>query len=126
LKPKFSKYLTSLLCLLHVCAAGAVFNTGLPVAGKATVLFLLMLSFAYQCYRQYYPIISKCKITPTCCHIQDRRQGWLEVDVQASTYVTPWLVILNLRERSCRRRRCMVLPADGLSRDEHRRLRARF
>ncbi len=52
-----------------------------------------------------------------------RSGHWFERRVASSSRVTPWLVVLALEKSAGTSHVCIVVPCDGLSADEFRRLR---
>ena len=55
--------------------------------------------------------------------MQTRAAGWSEFEVLGTTYVTPYLTVLNLRRPGERRTRHVTLLPDSLHADDFRKLR---
>lgn len=51
-------------------------------------------------------------------------ENWHLVDLMPSSFVSPWLIVLNFKGRAGRF--TVILPADSLGGDTHRRLRVRI
>jgi toxin CptA len=54
---------------------------------------------------------------------ETRAAGWCEYDVLGSTYVTPYLTVLNLRQPGKRGARYVTLLPDSLNAEDFRKLR---
>jgi toxin CptA len=55
--------------------------------------------------------------------VETRSSGWCEYDVLGSTYVTPYLTVLNLRRPGNRMAKHVALLPDSLNADDFRKLR---
>lgn len=60
------------------------------------------------------------------CTLVQRDGSRAEACVQGSSYVTPALTVLHVRQQGCRSRRCVVLMTDSAAPQSLRRLRVRL
>ena len=55
--------------------------------------------------------------------VRDRNGEWHEVDILGTSYVTPWLTVLNVRLRLSGRPRHILLVPDSIGADDFRHVR---
>jgi|GEM_PF-2196593 toxin CptA len=124
LRPKLSISFLIVLGILHALSIWAVLLSGLFLSVKFVAILFVILSFAYQVYRQCFPKILSFKLSQTSSRIQINKTDWEEVEIQGSSFIMPWLVILNVKRENKRCSLSLILPADSLPRDTHRKMRS--
>ena len=123
-----SRLLAAILIVAHACAIGLVLMIELPQWLKLAAASGLVLQCILVVYRRAFlhgaePVIALEVSSDHRLSIRTRRSGWQECDVLGSTYVSPYLTIMNLRLSSERMARHVTLLPDSLNRDDFRRLR---
>jgi toxin CptA len=107
-----------LLLAVHLAALAALFLALLPTAARLAGIALLVASLRKTWKR---PVAVRLRARADGQLEAWRDAAWKPLPLQADSVALPWLVVLRWREG--RRRRSLVLPADALPGDEHRRLR---
>ena len=123
-----SRLLAAILITAHAGAIGLILNVELPqwvkfAAAVGLVIQCIIVVYRDALLRGAKPIIALEVTSDHGINIQTRRGGWQECKVLGSTYVTPFLTIMNLRLSGERMARHVTLLPDSLDRDEFRRLR---
>jgi toxin CptA len=62
----------------------------------------------------------------TACALQRRNGDWVYGDINTSSYVLPWLIVLHISARDRKLGIRLALFPDSMARDLHRRLRVRL
>ena len=107
-----------LLVLLHLAALAALFLTELPNFVQLTGVVILGASLA----AGRRPTPQRVLRAHRDGKLEIRRDStWKPLVLQADSVALPWLILLRWREGQHHHR--LALPADALSRDDHRRLR---
>ncbi len=119
LEPRPSRRLARLLILFHGAAAGAIWSLPLPMAPLLLLDLVILLSYL----RSRRAVLAPAFSWGGDGRWRDLQGG--EWALHGESFVTPWLVILQLRNASGRRL-TLVLPDDTLAADLHRRLRVRL
>lgn len=123
-----SRLLVTVQAALALLAVLALAGSGLPVQAKAGLMFFCaawtLLCLARDSYRRG-PVcrtgLRYCKTAGWELWRSD--SGWRSVQILAGSLVIRQLVIVRFRYAGQRRVRSLVLPADVLPADSHRRLR---
>ena len=123
-----SRLLAAVLVLAHAAAIAAVLMVELPQWLKVVAIALLIAQCAVVVRRQAFLTGANAAtaIEITSDHrlnVETRSAGWCEHEVLGSTYVTPYLTVLNLRRSSTRVARHVLLLPDSLNADDFRKLR---
>ena len=123
-----SRLLAAILILAHVAAIALLLIAGLPQWMELVALPLLAAQAITVVWRQALlrgegaatalEVTSDHKL-----NIKTRAGDWHEYDVLGSTYVTPFLTILILREPDKNLTRKMVLMPDSVHAQDFRKLR---
>jgi toxin CptA len=131
LKPKPSRILLGMLLLMHGGALLLLFPLALPVLAKSALATVLGLSLWHNWRQQ----LGRGRADRIHRVVWKGDGDWLlitaageelAVDLHPSTYVHPWLVVLNFRLADRRRLRSLVLLPDTLDADSFRHLRLRL
>lgn len=112
---------------LLLIACTVVFFTPLPWYLLCLPVILLVAIGIYFFRLHYFKSLSRSVLEIN----QDAEKQWAVlagerwhlVDLLANSYVSPWLVVLNFKGAAGRF--TVILPADSLDKDTHRRLRVR-
>ncbi len=123
-----SHLLAAIMVVAHAAAIALVLSVDLPLWMILGATALLCVQATIVVWRQALlrgqgaataiEITSDHKL-----NLETRAGGWREYDVLGSTYVTPCLTILNLREPGNRRTRRIALLPDSLHAEDFRKLR---
>lgn len=114
-------------CLLIALAAwvGGDFPLGWKLAGGLGLL-------VYAAWSGYCVLLFRGRYSPKALRLSKsgcfllQSGHWQPVQLQASSLVLPWLVVLHYRAEGQWFSRTLCLPADSLDADTHRRLRVRL
>jgi toxin CptA len=123
-----SRLLAAMLILAHTAAIALVLMVELPQWLKVVAMVLLIAQCAVAVRRQAFltGADAATAIEITSDHrinVETRAAGWCEYEVLGSTYVTPYLTVLNLRQSGTRSARHVLLLPDSLNADDFRKLR---
>src|SRR4051812_26018007 len=115
LKPSW--LLAAILCTAHVCAIALVVTVDVSWWLKLVGIAALMTQcwFAVRRYALLQGQRAGIGIEVSSDHVlsvESRASGWREQDVLDSTYVTPYLTILNLRDVESRAATRLTLLPD--------------
>lgn len=129
LKP--SRRLALLLCVAHAAAAGAVLAIDLPIWLKLSLGLLIGASCGVYLYatallRSGGAIVGLEIRDDDALSIQTRRGEWREGRLLGSTFVSPYLTILNIGTEGRFLARHVVIMPDGVDAEDFRRLRVRL
>lgn len=121
LEPQPSRRLLRLLLWSHLVSA--ILLTGMALHHLWPAMLLPLLWFSHRHYRR------RCLATARLAHESDGSWLWhrdddtvAQVRILPETLLTPWLVVLHLREESGRRHAAILL-GDSLPPDQFRALR---
>ncbi len=122
-----SRRLMLLLCLAHAAAAGACLAADMPVALKLLMVLLIGLSCGHALYgaallRNRNAIVALEIGDSGVVTFRTRSGQWRRGTVLGSTFVAPYLTVLNLKVDGRRRAYHAVVMADSVAADEYRRL----
>jgi toxin CptA len=99
---------------------------GLPATWtiKSGLSAVIVLSMVFSLRHAMRPLIIALRVNISGeLSIQQRDGDWQEVTLLGTSFVAPYLTILNLRVGGKRWPKHVVLTADALAQDEFRRLR---
>ena len=123
-----SRLLAAILVLAHAAAIAVVLIVELPQWIMVVAIALLIAQCAVVVRRQAFLTGANAAtaIEITSDHrlnVETRSEGWCEYAVLGSSYVTPYLTVLNLRKSGTRVARHVLLLPDSLNADDFRKLR---
>jgi toxin CptA len=125
LKP--SRYLAAAFAVVHVAAAATLLPLDLHVAVKLALAMLVGVSLAHALRRHAFlrgtgaiTAVEICDNTTGAA--LSRRAGWHDVRILGTSYVTPWLTVLNLARFGGRPRHVLIVP-DNVDAEDFRRAR---
>lgn len=123
-----SRHLMVLLCLAHAAAAAACLAADAPIGLKIIVVVLIGASGALSLYgpallRSPTAIIALEIIEGGALSFQTRNGEWHKGTLLASSFVAPYLTVLNVKSPGKALTRHIVIMADSIASDEFRRLR---
>lgn len=131
LEPKASRILISLLIAGHLGAIAILFPLDLSVSIKAVVAVILLVSLVIALSKQPGRVGEKGVQTL----VWQADGDWLletvggeqlKASLHESTYVHPWLVVLNFRQEDKPGMLSFTLPPDSLDAEIFRELRVRL
>lgn len=128
---KPSRRLALLLCLAHAAAAGAFLVLELPIWLKISLVLLIGASCGVYLYgpallRGSGAIVGLEIRDGDKLSFQTRRGEWREGTLLGSSFVSPYLTVLNFRTEGNLLARHVVILPDSVDADEFRRLRVRL
>ena len=131
LKLKASHRLAALLGAAHATAAAATFALDIGPGGQLLLTFTLLLSFVLSLRRAALLSTPDAVVEiewsdEGTLNFKTRDGTWHSARLMPSTFVTPWLTVINLRTGQRPRVRHVVLMADSAGAEEYRRLRVRL
>ena len=123
-----SRLLAAVLILAHAAAIVVVVMVELPQWLKVVAIALLIAQCAVVVRRQALlrGANAATAIEITSDHrinVESRSAGWCEYEVLGSSYVAPYLTVLNLRQSGTRVAKHVLLLPDSLNTDDFRKLR---
>ncbi len=122
--------LSKLVLLLLLLACPAVLLTALQWPLKLFLLFVLGVQISFYLYsllQQQLPSRrAGLRHNAQGWQLWSARHGWRSIQLRADSMATPTLVVLRYRCAQHWFYRSIVIPADSLSQDSHRRLRVRL
>lgn len=129
LKP--SRQLAVLLVLAHAAAAGAALAVEIPVVLKIALTLLIAGSCAAYLYgpallRSDEAIVGLEIGEGGGLSFQTRRGEWQEGTLLGSSFVAPYLTVLNIKATGKRFARHVVILPDSIDAEDFRRLRVRL
>jgi toxin CptA len=112
----------------HIAAAGLLWFIPLPGLGRAVFTLAIAISFIYLMARDAslhapHSIVALEIRDGAGISLQTRRGEWLDGDLLGSSYVSPWLTIVNCQLRGRRGARRVILLPDNVDPRDFRRLR---
>jgi toxin CptA len=116
------------LCLAHAVAAGAGVVATMAVVPKVFLLLVVGLSCARSVYgpallRSRSAIVALDVRDDGALSFQTRRGEWHECTLLGSSFVAPYLTVLNLKSEGSRHTNRVVIMPDSATPEEFRRLR---
>lgn len=123
-----SRILILLLGAMHFFGIALPVLLPLPLWLKLVLAGLGTASLTYHvrrdCLRNLPRSLVGLQLGPDCtCLIGNRRGEWREADVLASSFVAPYLTLLNLRPRGSRFPQHVVVLPDAVAAEDFRQLR---
>ena len=126
LKP--SRHLAVILGIAHVATAGLLWPLALPLAVKLTGAAVLAASLVF--YLRYYALLRSPGAVVVfelsdemACTLETRRGDRISCALLGSSFVAPYLTVLNLKPAEGFFTRSVVILADSIDAEEFRRLR---
>lgn len=124
---KPSAALAVALCVAHAAAIGVIWLAPVPVWVSAVVTLAIAVSLIHALAReaalQSAGAIVALEITELGRIAFKTRGGeWQDCELLGSSYVSPWLTILNLKSRGARVRHVVLVPGN-IEPQQFRRLR---
>ncbi len=125
-KPSF--WLAGMLSLAHIATAILLWPLLLPLGVKMLIVILLVISLAYYLCCDALLCTNKAVISFSLsekmrCTVTTRSGKTTACDVLGSTFVAPYLVVLNLQSEGGFFPCSIVILPDGIDADMHRQLR---
>lgn len=125
---KPSRRLALLLCLAHGAAAAAALLTDVSIWVKISLVLVIGASCASCLYgpallRSGKAIVSFEIKDGRAVSFQTLRGEWHQGMLLDSSFVSPWLAILNIKMEASRFARHVVIMPDGIDADDFRQLR---
>lgn len=123
-----SRRLAVLISGMHGFAAAVVWLVPLPL-WLAIALMPVLLGSAWfylrhDCLRTLPRSVVALRLHADCrCEFQTRAGAWQEAELLGSSFVSPYLTVLNLRPAGGRFARHLVILPDAVDSDGFRRLR---
>jgi toxin CptA len=124
-----SRVLAGILTLAHGAAIAAVIAVSLPLAAAICASAILLVHWAYSVRRHalLLPSSAIVALEVSSAHqlsVKSRAGTWCECEVLGSTYVMPFMTVLNLRRKDGGGTSHLVLLPDNLHSEDFRKLRA--
>lgn len=125
LKLRPSKILAILLVAMHFLALASVWLVSLPIGSKLAISLVFGLSLAYAFYRNFGKQVCRdLRLDEQCSLTVLRGENlWQEAIVQPSTFVSPYLTVLNFRLSDEKTVRHVVIFPDSIDAEQFRQLR---
>lgn len=128
---KPSRRLALVLCAAHAAVAGTSLVLGLPMPVKIALVLLIGTSWGICLYgpallRSNDSVIGLELKDDGAVSFQTRSGEWREGRLLGSSFVSPYLTILNLRSEDRFLARHVVIVPDSVDAEEFRRLRVRL
>lgn len=123
-----SRQLALLLCIAHAAAAGASLVADAAIGVKVTAVLLIAVSCGISLYgpallRSGKAIVALELAADGSLTFRTRRGEWHEGRLLDSSFVTPYLTVLNVAAAGSALTRHVVILADSVAPDDFRRLR---
>lgn len=123
-----SRYLAVILGIAHVTTAGLLWPLALPVAVKLTGTIVFAISLAF--YLRHYALLRSPRAViafelsgEMVCTLKTRRGERITCALLGSSFVAPYLTVLNLQPEGRFFTRSVVILADSIDAEEFRQLR---
>lgn len=128
LKVGASRLLALLVGAMHVFGTALAWLPPFPVWAKISLSLVFLGSLGYylgrDCLRTLPSSVVAVQLRPDCsCAVQTRNGEWLEASLLGSSFVAPYLTILNLRVAGGKFNPSVVLLPDAVEAEDFRRLR---
>ena len=123
-----SIWLAGLLTAMHGLALALIWLLPFDQWLKIAAVLLLLVSLIYHVRRDAMRTspnaILALKISPECrCSVQVRSGDWFEAQLLPTSFVSPYLTILNLRFDHARLVKHVVILPDAIDAEQFRKLR---
>lgn len=123
-----SKILAGLHGSMHGLSIALLWSLPMGVALKAMFSTLMLGSLVFYLWRDYLFALPQAiiafRLGADCkCAFQIRRGDWVEASLLGTSFVSPYLTVLNLKPEYGRFARHIVLLPDSLEKEEFRQLR---
>ena len=123
-----SRYLTLVLSIAHVASVALVLALHLPLAVIVVLCALIVASFVHAVLHHAllltpHAIVGGHLAGAAEASLKRRDGRVIPADILGTTYVTPYLTVLNVQERGARLARNVVLMPDNVDAEAFRRLR---
>ena len=123
-----SRALAWLLLSVHGIALWLVFTLDLPWWGNVLAILAIGSSAVHACalhaWQRMNASIIAIELADDCSIKIQRRSGeWSDAELQPSTFVSPWLTVLNLRNDGFRRLSHVIILPGRVDAEIFRRLR---
>jgi len=123
-----SPRLALLLGTLHAAALGLALTVPMPLWGRVLLCLALAASALHAVLLHAWQALPRSivglEISDECsASVMDRAGGWHAVRLAPSSFVTPWLTVLNFRPEGGGGARSLVIVPDRIDPDPYRRLR---
>lgn len=120
--------LVTILCLAHLITAGFLWPLALPLEIKAIIIVLLIISLLYYLRKDALLSANDAVIAlqlkeDMCCIVTTRSGQSIACRILGSTFVAPYLTVMNLQPVGKFFMRSVVILPDSIKGDEFRRLR---
>jgi toxin CptA len=125
LKP--SRYLAATFAVVHLAAGATLVPLDVPLGVKLVLMVLVAASLAHALWRHALlrgsRAVTAVEITDNATAAAlDRSAEWRDVRILGTSYVTPWLTVLNLAQAG-RRPRHVLIVADNVDAEDFRKAR---
>lgn len=123
-----SRILSVVLCVLHAVGAAVLVPLEIGISAKLVLLTVISASLArglwlHGLLRARSSVVAFEADNRERARVLTRDGRWREVDILGSTYVSPELTVLNLREGGRSLPRHVVLVPDNVDAERYRALR---
>jgi len=123
-----SRIIASVLLIVHTGAAAILIPLDLPLWWKtavgAAIAASLLHSICQHALRRTRRGVVAIEVRDQCAAAIAGRDGsWRDARILGSTWVSPWLTVLNLKVHGERFATHVVLVADSIDREDFRKLR---
>lgn len=120
--------LVAILSLAHLIAASFLWPLALPLEVKAIIVVLLIISLLYYLRKDALlsaddAVIALQLKEDMCCIVTTRSGQSITCRILGSTFVAPYLTVMNLQPAGKFFMRSVVILPDSIKGDEFRRLR---
>ena len=123
-----SRYLALILGFAHVATAGLLWPLALPVAVKLAGVAILAISLVFNL--RHYALLRAARAVVAfelsdemACTLETRRGERIGGALLGSSFVAPYLTVLNLKPEGKFFTRSVVILADAIDAEEFRQLR---
>jgi toxin CptA len=125
---KASRILAFLLTAMHAFGIGLLWSLPLAPWLKAASMPVLLASLAFylgrDAWRSFSWSVTALSLDSECkCGLQTAKGEWLDSDLLASSFVSPYLTVLNVRPRGAHWARHVIILPDAIDPERFRQLR---
>ena len=131
LKLQRSRILAAILVIAHGASIAGIAFAGIPLWGVPVVAVILIAHLAF-CIRRDVLLMTPSAVVgievgpDNLVNVETRSGGWREYEVLGSTYVMPYLTVMQLQRTAGGAVKRVVLLPDSLPAEDFRRLRVRL
>ncbi len=123
-----SYYLAGLLSFAHAAAGLVLWPLALPLDMKAAIIVLLIVSLIYYLRKDalltaHDAVVALTLMEEMSCILTARSGQSMICSLSDSTFVTPYLTVINLQPNEWFLMRSVVILPDSIDAEEFRRLR---